>query len=110
RRHTRSYGDWSSDVCSSDLGRGGFACFPRRQGSRLKLRKRGDRSPAVPWANILTNVAAKDVIAHGLAQILRNAAAQLDSQVRNALARVHHVWLHKRLCGTCFDAAHAAPA
>src|SRR5437867_13451653 len=31
RRHTRSYGDWSSDVCSSDLEpcRGG-----RRQGSR----------------------------------------------------------------------------
>src|SRR5437867_10159981 len=24
RRHTRSYGDWSSDVCSSDLG---FAIF-----------------------------------------------------------------------------------
>src|SRR6266705_2498201 len=23
RRHTRSYGDWSSDVCSSDLGAGG---------------------------------------------------------------------------------------
>src|SRR5437867_13151487 len=22
RRHTRSYGDWSSDVCSSDLGPG----------------------------------------------------------------------------------------
>src|SRR6266516_6687365 len=22
RRHTRSYGDWSSDVCSSDLGNG----------------------------------------------------------------------------------------
>src|SRR5207248_6952478 len=22
RRHTRSYGDWSSDVCSSDLGGG----------------------------------------------------------------------------------------
>src|SRR5207248_3516656 len=22
RRHTRSYGDWSSDVCSSDLGLG----------------------------------------------------------------------------------------
>src|SRR5207248_7408616 len=25
RRHTRSYGDWSSDVCSSDLWR---ACSP----------------------------------------------------------------------------------
>src|SRR6266705_6082011 len=23
RRHTRSYGDWSSDVCSSDLGEAG---------------------------------------------------------------------------------------
>src|SRR5207248_1062739 len=30
RRHTRSYGDWSSDVCSSDLDAGscdsGYAC------------------------------------------------------------------------------------
>src|SRR5207248_7844286 len=25
RRHTRSYGDWSSDVCSSDLVGGGSA-------------------------------------------------------------------------------------
>src|SRR5207248_8872546 len=25
RRHTRSYGDWSSDVCSSDLHAGGEA-------------------------------------------------------------------------------------
>src|SRR5437867_11846026 len=24
RRHTRSYGDWSSDVCSSDLDAGGL--------------------------------------------------------------------------------------
>src|SRR5207248_5967533 len=24
RRHTRSYGDWSSDVCSSDLNRQGL--------------------------------------------------------------------------------------
>src|SRR5207248_6395010 len=27
RRHTRSYGDWSSDVCSSDLGRGCFSDY-----------------------------------------------------------------------------------
>src|SRR5207248_8554728 len=30
RRHTRSYGDWSSDVCSSDLERetdGQYCCF-----------------------------------------------------------------------------------
>src|SRR5437867_7670271 len=28
RRHTRSYGDWSSDVCSSDLSRLGEAIVP----------------------------------------------------------------------------------
>src|SRR5256885_1290530 len=26
RRHTRLQGDWSSDVCSSDLPGGGFSC------------------------------------------------------------------------------------
>src|SRR5207248_5677911 len=31
RRHTRSYGDWSSDVCSSDLNLGSRhgSCLPR---------------------------------------------------------------------------------
>src|SRR5437867_4979656 len=28
RRHTRSYGDWSSDVCSSDLGLGDGVAVP----------------------------------------------------------------------------------
>src|SRR5207248_7105661 len=32
RRHTRSYGDWSSDVCSSDLRRGGRRRRGRRPG------------------------------------------------------------------------------
>src|SRR5207248_6705068 len=36
RRHTRSYGDWSSDVCSSDL-----ASLPQPASSRLT--PRGDR-------------------------------------------------------------------
>src|SRR5207248_5734961 len=49
RRHTRSYGDWSSDVCSSDLavletpvcrredflfGRRGHVVHPRADGTR----------------------------------------------------------------------------
>src|SRR5437867_4889159 len=29
RRHTRSYGDWSSDVCSSDLGLACTGCCRR---------------------------------------------------------------------------------
>src|SRR5207248_1040836 len=31
RRHTRSYGDWSSDVCSSDLSRAPPPPCPRRE-------------------------------------------------------------------------------
>src|SRR5207248_7642964 len=40
RRHTRSYGDWSSDVCSSDLAVG-----RRRRARRAALRaeRRGPR-------------------------------------------------------------------
>src|SRR5438067_12327768 len=34
RRHTRSKRDWSSDVCSSDLG-AWYELFPRSQGRRL---------------------------------------------------------------------------
>src|SRR5207248_7023210 len=33
RRHTRSYGDWSSDVCSSDLA----ACAPVQQAFLLPV-------------------------------------------------------------------------
>src|SRR5438094_8694736 len=31
RRHTRSYGDWSSDVCSSDLSPSGRRCVGQRR-------------------------------------------------------------------------------
>src|SRR5438094_5824238 len=33
RRHTRSYGDWSSDVCSSDLGFDGSKLWQLMQGA-----------------------------------------------------------------------------
>src|SRR5256885_7127912 len=34
RRHTRLQGDWSSDVCSSDLQAGPRLCIARAQGAR----------------------------------------------------------------------------
>src|SRR5207248_9754144 len=37
RRHTRSYGDWSSDVCSSDLPPGGVGVEPAGDVDRLEL-------------------------------------------------------------------------
>src|SRR5207248_8725345 len=60
RRHTRSYGDWSSDVCSSDLvglklpgGRGNAwrascrcaqrACRMQRRGARLDFFAHGEK-------------------------------------------------------------------
>src|SRR5699024_12155290 len=62
RRHTRSKRDWSSDVCSSDLGfRGGAITFDvfsaRRGGGRPPLAwGRGERNPGntvgtgKPWS------------------------------------------------------------
>src|SRR6266705_1013309 len=46
RRHTRSYGDWSSDVCSSDLllAAGG----PEQAGGRCRAAC-PPRPPTVPW-------------------------------------------------------------
>src|SRR5437867_463918 len=43
RRHTRSYGDWSSDVCSSDLGGSMSPTVPppwRRRSSRSRCDSR----------------------------------------------------------------------
>src|SRR5207248_5080475 len=42
RRHTRSYGDWSSDVCSSDLGR------PLARHRRRRVAKRAASAPHEP--------------------------------------------------------------
>src|SRR5207248_8386420 len=39
RRHTRSYGDWSSDVCSSDLALRGAAVILRRRFSDVIRRQ-----------------------------------------------------------------------
>src|SRR5437867_7535408 len=38
RRHTRSYGDWSSDVCSSDLG--------EKINKRVTIMNKSNHSPA----------------------------------------------------------------
>src|SRR6266516_7096096 len=47
RRHTISYGDWSSDVCSSDLDEDG-AAEPLPQHDRLLEGRIGPRAPVEP--------------------------------------------------------------
>src|SRR6266542_5832442 len=44
RRHTRCYRDWSSDVCSSDLGGGSLAGFPTERLAMVHL----NDAPAKP--------------------------------------------------------------
>src|SRR5690348_463529 len=44
RRHTRWTGDWSSDVCSSDLGTCSFTALARALGARDDAAKNAGRS------------------------------------------------------------------
>src|SRR2546427_6930539 len=62
-----------------------------RKDSWLELRYRGNRGAPVPRTNVLTNVAAENMIPHRLAKLFRDGAAQLDGQVRNALPGIHEV-------------------
>src|SRR5688500_20344965 len=47
RRHTRLQGDWSSDVCSSDL-----PARPPRRRSKCTARRAASWSPAAPGAGM----------------------------------------------------------
>src|SRR5439155_15503814 len=54
RRHTMWPGDWSSDVCSSDLLTGGSVCCHRPRSSRptrpvIALKQPGKRARDPPW-------------------------------------------------------------
>src|SRR5207248_4301832 len=57
RRHTRSYGDWSSDVCSSDL------LVPRQPGQRQMPRD----APSQGWKRLAK---LPELIELGLARLL----------------------------------------
>src|SRR3989454_4910239 len=48
RRHTRLQGDWSSDVCSSDLPRGLLRLCPRRRHPAVRLRDERPPDPTAP--------------------------------------------------------------
>src|SRR5437762_9973158 len=50
RRHTRYIGDWSSDVCSSDLSRDSVIVLP--EGAQLQLRARAVDARGYPISGI----------------------------------------------------------
>src|SRR5437764_8529858 len=50
RRHTRYIGDWSSDVCSSDLARAAVLVSQRAARSKSAVRRALDRQPRLGLA------------------------------------------------------------
>src|SRR5207248_3971739 len=67
-RHTRSYGDWSSDVCSSDLDSTGLLAWPR-------FRIRGPARPTGAW------------------QIDREAKSPVESRILKEIVSFGAAWL-----------------
>src|SRR3712207_6897224 len=58
RRHTRYWRDWSSDVCSSDLGSTAAQCGSELHGLRRQTHWHMSPTSAAggPWANCLTSL------------------------------------------------------
>src|SRR5256885_1469169 len=54
RRHTRLQGDWSSDVCSSDL----LTCLSGKTGCGLELSRNGHRPPSASYHSAGTHSGA----------------------------------------------------
>src|SRR5207248_8605831 len=68
RRHTSSYGDWSSDVCSSDLGssreRGGPGAGGPEDPEPYRSREQHGEIPGVPEIERLMSMAGLRVVIH----------------------------------------------
>src|SRR5207248_3501751 len=82
RRHTRSYGDWSSDVCSSDLSRYGWALIPLPARIFAVADAFDAMTNAQPYREALTPDAA-------VAEIEAKSEAHFDPQVVAALFAWH---------------------
>src|SRR5207247_5168774 len=88
RRHTRSTRDWSSDVCSSDLGQGDVARHDqqRPRGPQAPARERDDVIPREPAQRFRRGTTAVRVAAVDLSgeESARDAAGlrQLELQRR----------------------------
>src|SRR5260370_23361884 len=81
-----------------------------RKNSWLELRFSHNRCAPVPRANCLADVAAANMIAHCLAELFGDRAAQFNLQIGNALSGIHDVGFYKLLRRTGVPASPPAPA
>src|SRR5216684_6273864 len=78
-------------------------------GSRLELRRSGCRSLTVPGADILADVASKNILADACPQLLGNRSPLLDREIGNALGGIEFIGTDKSVGRTSLDTAGAAP-
>src|SRR5215475_46645 len=81
--------------------------------ARLKFRQRCRRSVAglvVPGTNVLADVAAEDVVAHGGPQLLWNFASLFNREIGDTQTGIEFARGRDRLCRTCVNAAGTASA
>jgi len=57
--------------------------------ARLKIRVGGDGRLAIPWADVLADVAAEDLAADGGTEVVRDGTALLDGEVGDTEGRIH---------------------
>src|SRR5438270_3491929 len=79
----------------------------------LKLRQQSRRRVAslvVPGADVLANIAAKDVLAHGWPQLFRNCAALFNGEIGNAKTGIELARGHNGLRRAGVNAARTASA
>src|SRR4029077_319037 len=70
------------------------------QGSRERI-----SSLVVPWANVLADIAAKDVVSHLRAKFFGNSAALFNREVSNTQPRIKPAGSDNRLGRACINAA-----
>ena len=78
--------------------------------TRLKLGSLRGRSSAVPRADILADVATKQVPAHTVTQFLGNGPSLFDSEIRDALVRIEVVGAKESVGRARIETAGASPA
>src|SRR6266487_4791241 len=84
RRHTRWTGDWSSDVCSSDLD--ARSRLPRLRGREGPV----DRSSTVAHGLVVPRVVAEQMMAHARAQLPNEASGLLGGSLEGGRAATYH--------------------
>ena len=65
---------------------------------------------AVPWANLLADVATKHPLVHMGPNRFRNGPTQFYGEIADALAAIHHVRLDNGTSGTGIQASRARAA